>query len=440
MGEGLVKYRTTCYEQPKIINPPTFDFENVRPASRSSRPSHRLAEGKTLASIASSWGSSSTKRTHRATISSISGPYDFKRVEPSRERIFRPLILSIHSHGNELQPLPEFDEAICDDDAGLTFPPPALTKSRSEPMLSRPSTVFTIPRKPVPSRAPSMDVSRSSMESRNTLNESNRPSQSIHRRPSIAASQSTQDFLNALDTRLPQPPPLLRSKSGPEPVYTLYRRASDQSLRLRTHLEERSQIERRFQECDTILEDKEGDLERSPVFAHPTAQKDSTYLRTLKQPRSTEWFRTPFPQKPGNLPQPSRAPPSPLSPFLALSARSRISQWLHSSPVPSPIDAAEPTATPSTAPFYSLRPSEGPTRGSVSSSSIYSSPTVAETMVWSTPKGSPHGKGSSLSSCLTSVQAGAVGEEKMGPTAGGCEGKMVPTEVNVREVGVGLAF
>ena len=444
MGEGLDRYRKICCEQPKSTNSHTFDFEKVRPASRSSRPSQWLPEGKTLASMASSWGSSATRRTYRSTTSSISAPYDFKRVEPSRERGFRPLILSIHSHGNELQPLPEFDEAICDDDAGLTFPSPALTKSRSEPMLSRPSTAFTIPRKPVPSRAISMDVSRSSMESRNTFNESGRPSQSIHRRPSMAANQSTQDFLDALDTRLPQLPPLLRSRSGPEPVYTLYRRASDQSLRLRTHLEERSQIERRFQECDTILEDKEGDLERSPVDAHATAWKNSTYLHTLKQPRSTEWFRTPFPPKTRSPPQPSRAPPAPPSPFLGPSARSRISHWLRSSPLPSPVVASDPAPISATIPFYSLRPSEGPRRTSTSSSSIYSSSTAAETLVWTTPKGSPHGKGSSLSSCLTSVQPEVVSvpfsAEKMGPVRGGFGEKMVPTEVDVREVGVGLAF
>lgn len=438
MGEGFDRYRQICCEQPKPANPPTFDFENIRPASRSSRPSQWLAEGKTLASMASSWGNSTTRRTRRSTVGSISAPYDFKRVEPPRERGFRPLTLSIHSLGNELRPLPEFDEAICDSDAGLTFPPPALTKSRSEPMLTRPSTAFTIPRKPVPSRALSMDVSRSSMESRNTLNESGRPSQSIHRRPSMAANHSTQDFLDALDTRLPQAPPLLRSKSGPEPVYTLYRRASEQSLRLRTHLEERSQIERRFQECDTILEDKEGDLERSPISAHATTRVSH---HNLKQPRSTEWFRTPFPPKTRSPQQPTRAPPSP---FLALSARSRISQWLRSSPLASPIEASEPTSSSTTAPFYSLRPSEGPRRTSTSSSSIYSSSTAAETMVWVTPKGSPHGKGSSLSSCLTSVQAGGgsmpFAEEKMGPGGGGFEEKMVPTEVDVREVGVGLAF
>lgn len=444
MREGLDKYRAFCFEQPKYINPPTLDFENVRPASRSSRASQWLAEGKTIASAASSWGSLTTKRTRRSTVGSISAPYDFKRVAPPMERGFRPLTLSIHSLGNELRPLPEFDEAICDSDAGLTFPPPALTKARSEPMLSRPSTAFTIPRKPVPSRGLSMDVSRSSMESRKMFNEPGRPSQSIHCRPSMAAAQSTQDFLDALDTRLPQSPPLLRSKSGPEPVYTLYRRASEQSLRLRMHLDERSQIERRYQECDTIPEDKEGDLERSPIFAHATTREDSTYHHQLKQPRSTEWFHTPFPAKVRIPQQPLRAPPAPPSPSLALATRSRISQWLRSSPLDSSTQVSGPASTSTTAPFYSLRPSEGPRRMSTSSSSIYSSSTAAETLVWTTPKGSPHEKGSSLSSCLTDVQAGAVSmpfvDEKMGPVGGVFEGKIDPMEVDVREVGVGLAF
>lgn len=203
-------------------------------------------------------------------------------------------------------------------------------------------------------------------------------------------------------------------------------------------------MERRWQECDTILEDKEGDLEKSLVSAHATIRKDGGYHNKLAQPRSTEWFRTPFSPPPPLPQQPSRAPPAPPSQFLALSTRSRISQWLRSSPLTSPIKASEPTSTPITAPFYSLRPSEGPRRTSVSSSSIYSSSTAADTLVWTTPKGSPHRKGSSLSSCLTSVQAGAVGVpfvgEKMGSVEGGFEEKMVPVEVDVRELGVGLAF
>ena len=430
--EALEEYGKMCCEQPGPVDPPTFNLGTIRPVSRSSRPPQWLAEGKTLAIKASSRARLITRRARPSKIGSIGAPYDFKRVEPSRERGFRPLTLSIHIPGNELPLLPEFDEAICDQSAGLTFPRPALTKVRSESTLSRSSTAFTIPRKPVPAQAVSMDVCRSSMESRYTTNEIGRASQSLHRRPSNAASQSTLDFLDVLDIQLPQRPPLLRSKTGPEPVYTLYRRASEQSLRLRAHLEERSQIERRFQECDTILEDKEVDLERSPISARLSngITVARPVLRGLTQPRSTEWFGTPLPP-----PQPSRAAPAP-PPFSlpqsarTVSARTRISQWLRSSPLTSPTQPTEPT-TISTS-FYSLRPSSTYQRTSISSTSIHSSFTAAETTAWTTPpRGSPHQKGSSLSSCWTSMQAGEGGftGEKFGSVV-----------VEVRDVGVGVAF
>lgn len=446
--EALGTFNEICCEQPKPIQLPVFDLDEPRPASRASRPSQWLAEGRTLASRASSRASFTPRRTRRSTVGPIGAPFDFKKVEPPRERGFRPLTLSIHIAGNELPTLPEFDEAICDGDAGLTFPKPALTKARSETMLSRPSTAFSIPRKPVPSRAGSMDASRCSMDSHYTLNEPSRPSQSLHRRPSIAASQSTQDFLDALDARLPQSPPLLRSKSGPEPVYTLYRRASEQSLRLRTHLEERSQIERRFLDCDTILEDKENDGERSPVFTRPNRAATlgtSIPQHKLTQPKSTEWFRdhlSPLPLPP----QPSRsAPPAPItlpshsqpsfppaSPT-SQSTRSRISQWLRSSPLASPTKTND--ASPA-APFYSLRPSSIHKRTSISSSSIYSSSTAAETTTWTTPRDSPHRKGSSLSSCLTSVQPTEMGTVG----APGLQEKLRDITMEVRDVGVGVAF
>lgn len=430
MREALDNYREICCEQPQPVRPPTFDFESSRPASRSSRPSQWLAEGRTFASRASSRASDVTRRTRRSTIGSIGAPYDFKKAEPPRERGFRPLTLSIHIPGNELPPLPQFNGAFCDDDAGLTFPAPVLTKSRSESMLSRPSSAFTIPRKPVPSRTVSMDVSRASMESRYDSHQLGQTAHLIHRSPSVAASQSTQDFLDALDDRLPNFPPLLRSKTGPGPAYTLYRRASEQSLRLRTHLEERSQMEHKFLDCDTILEDKE---EKSPIATDPASAGlpgECKPAHKLNQPRSIEWFRTPF--SPPS--QPSRAAPSPPSPSPAVSARTRISQWLRSSPLASPTD--QPETSPAPTPLYYLRPSSVHKRISISSSSIYSSSTAAETTAWTTPRSSPHRKGSSLSSCLTSVQAagGGIGEGVF------MVEKDRDMEVSVRDVKFGVAF
>lgn len=440
------KYSAVCCEQPKPIATPSFDFEHIRPLSCSSRPSQWLAEGRQLASRASSRASFSTRRKH-TTIGSIGAPYDFKRVElPPCRAGFRPLTLSIHIPGNELPPLPEFDEACLDDSIGLTLPQPVLTKSRSDSILSRPSTSFAIPRKPVPSYAASMDLSRSSMDSRYTLNTLPSLSQSCvtsqqptTRRPSIAStSQSTRDFLDSLDTRLPQSPPLLRSKSGPEPVYTLYRRASEQSLRLRTHLEERERV---TAWCDTILEDnKEGDVDRSAGM--PTVRQileAATPIETkaqLSNQRSAEWFQSSlFPsstQCPQQSNQESVIPPEDTSipRPRAPSTRSRISQWLHRSTPPiSPIK-----------PFYSLHPPfsthhDRPRRPSISSSSICSSASTAAdlatmtTTPTTTARSSPHRKGSSLSSCFTM-------QTTMVPSL--AEAEKLPMDVQVREVGVAI--
>ena len=380
--------REICREQPQSIEPLAFEIKECRPASQySHRPSQWLADGRSFASRASSRASLTSRRNggRRPTVGSIGAPYDFKRVgyQPGRGGGFRPLTLSIHLPGNELPTLPEFDEASLED-ACLMFPPPALTKSKSDPMLlRRSSTAFSIPRKPVPSRTVSMDASRTSVDSRYTLNDSGRASQSIYRRPSIAPSQSTQDLLDALDARLPQSPPPSRPKPGAEPVYTLYRKASDQSLRLRTHLEERQQIERRFPECDTIMEDKEGDLDKSPVM---TRQTGPALLSEAEIPSAQTKAAKPIEELISS--QRPRAPSS---------TRSRVSQWLlRANPVPV---KDEPQ------PFYALRTTSPTEKRASVSSSIYSmSSTAAETTntAWTTtPRSSPHRKGSSLSSCQT---------------------------------------
>ena len=374
-----------CCEQPQPVQPLSFETRDPQTTNPTPhRASQWLADSRSFASRASNKASLTNRRSRarRTTVGSIGAPYDFKRVEQPRGRGvgYRPLILSIHLPGNELPALPEFDEATLHD-TFLALPPPALTKSRSEPLLSRSSTAFSIPRKPVPSRVASMDVSRSSIDSRYTLNDMARGSQSLRRQPSVAPSHSTHDFLDALDARLPQSPPLSHSKSGPEPVYTLYRRASEQSLRLRTHLEERQQLERRFPECDTIMEDKEGDLDKSPVFDRLTGsallgEKD---LDTPKQPSQAVEEVTC--QRP-------RAP----------STRTRISQWLLRANSASTI----PPASKPEEPFYSLRPSSTHDRTSMSSSLYSTSSTAAEPITtWTTPRSSPHRKGSSLSSCQT---------------------------------------
>lgn len=420
--EALDKYREICHEQPRPV-PSRFEFPSPRPASRSSqRPAQWIAEGRSLASRASSRAS----RAARPSVSrrpTIGTPSDFKRVEFPNERAtgFRPLQLSIYLPGNELEPLPWFEE---EPELNLAHPPKALVKSRSESILARPSTSFTIPRKPVASRSISMDGSRFSIDSRYTSSELNLSARS--RRPSVTTSQSTQEFLDALNARLPQSPPLLRAKTGPEPVYTLYRRASEQSLRLRTHLEERQQIESRLPECDTIVEEKlidDGNRSLSPISSHDSP------VNALPNENVFAFGRPSSPSPPPTVPLPplptaSGSPsftlpiqaPSPLplhsqtsktdllhpklyTPAEPPSVRARISQWLmraSSQSSPNLIDT-KPDA-------FELRPS---TDSALSASTIYSMSNGPElASPWTTPRSSPHRKKSSLSSCQFSAPGG----------------------------------
>lgn len=145
-------------------------------------------------------------------------------------------------------------------------------------LFRHPSNSFSIPRKPVPTRTSSADPSRFSMDSQFTLNWVGGPSKaqsivhlrpnSFERRPNFLTTRSAQEFLNALDSRdcaLPQPPPAV-TRSNSEPPCTIYRRASEQSLRLRTHLEERQSLEGRLPNCATIQE------EVSPLSPRPVEQ------------------------------------------------------------------------------------------------------------------------------------------------------------------------
>ena len=420
--EALDKYEEICYEQPRLAPPPNFDFENLRPASRSShRPTQWITEGRNLASRASSRASFATRQsvTRRPTIGI---PYDFKRVEQLSGRTggFRPLQLSIYLPGNELEPLPVFEEEPKNSD--LAHPPKALLKSRSESILSRPSTSFTIRRKPVATRSVSLDASRFSIDSRHASSELNLGTR--RRGPSIATSQSTQEFLHTLDARLPQSLPVLRSKSGPEPVYTLYRRASEQSLRLRTHLEERQQIENRLPECDTIMEEKRidnGNRGLSPISSHDSPIDTSGLPHDKMFPEHTPSLPPSVPLPP--LPTAESSPsltlpiqvPSPLlqsqasttdllqskpyTPIELASVRSRISQWLMRATSQSSPNLVETKATNTGT--FELRPS---TDRASTASSIYTTSNGPElASPWTTPHSSPHWKKSSLSSCQFSV-------------------------------------
>ena len=282
-----------------LHHPPEYNLDHAHATPRSSfrqstchRPSSslrrsawfpesRLRTSRSLSRI------SFTSRRSTTSRPTIGAPSEFRRVQSGRisplrrSPVFRPLQLSIYLPGNELPDLPIFweDEADETEEVTLDQPVQALTKARSDSMLLRhPSSSFSIPRKPVPSRTSSLDASRFSMDSQFTLNWVGFPSKSqsidhlrsksIECRPSFIATRSAQDFLDALDARdtcLPKPPPAtIRSNS--EPSYTIYRRASEQSLRLRTHLEERQSLEGRLPNCATIQE------EISPMSPRPGEQ------------------------------------------------------------------------------------------------------------------------------------------------------------------------
>ena len=279
--------------------PPEYVLDIAHSASQSS--SQKLKSQRPSSSLRqSAWLSESRFRPSRSLSRmsftsrrsalcrpTIGVPSEFRRVQSGRisplrrSPAFRPLQLSIYLPGNELPDLPIFweDGADMGDDVKLERPAQALVKSRSESMLLRqPSSSFSIPRKPVSSRMSSLDASRFSMDSQFTLNWVGSPSKSrsidhlrsksTDRRPSFMTTRSAQDFLDALDARDShslQPPPAAM-RSNPEPSCTIYRRASEQSLRLRTHLEERQSLEGRLPNCATIQE------EISPLSPRPREQ------------------------------------------------------------------------------------------------------------------------------------------------------------------------
>ena len=420
LWSALDKKRDVCYEQPQPLAPPTFDNQCLPSESQSfHRPSQWLVEGRNLASRASSRGSFSTRRTtnYRPV---IGAPSDFRKVEHPNERHerFRPLELSIYRPGNELPPLPVFSEEPEEDEQGLQIPPQVWNKARSESLSSRPSMSFSIPRKPLGStRSLSLDASQDcSYGGDLSLALGTR---SIHRRPSIVTNKSAQDFLETLDSRLPKSPPPLRSKSGPEPVYTLYRRASEQSLRLQTHLQEREKIESQLPDCGTILEEKSPDAPRkfpdlSPISSHGDAADDlPQYPQSHCEHASSSFITCPSPahlQSHASLHKLLETNSSP--PAHSVSARSRISQWLLRSSSSLSVFESLPSPDQVTSP---RRPSMVRDRASTVSSFSTSSNAPELATPWTTPRSSPRSrkKRGSISSCQTGfVQRLHFGEEK----------------------------
>lgn len=303
-------------------------------------------------------------------------------------------------------------------------------------MLLRPSTAFSIPRKPVPHRTASMDQSRYSMESHYTFSEpiAGPESKSVHRRPSVIARHNTQDSLDALDTCLPQTPPSLRSKPGPEPVYTLYRRASEQSLRLRTHLEERSQIERRLPDFDVIPEERHMDVSNKSEGLSPILDRDEvTPVDDLLGNRASDHTRSNSSPSLASSKFQLRSSlaipvPAPIKP----SRRSVVSQWLLKS-VSSQMSLrgdCDYLAQSSTADYTGHQACAFRDRSSTDSSTIYSSSTAADlASPMTTPHSSPHKKLNSVSTYHT------VSRPRMS-----YDWEKKPVVLDVNQKSVGMAF
>lgn len=285
-------------------------------------------------------------------------------------------------------------------------------------MLSR----FSIARKPLGSLRPrSLDATDGSYADELSFALGRR---STRRQTSIATNQSTRDFLETLDARMPKTLPRSRSKSGPEPVYTLYRRASEQSLRLRTHLEEREKIERQLPECGTIPEEKQSSessrkfSDLSPISSHgdttedlpqqypqPHSRHDSSQSVTCNTPPAHHQSQTSFHKLFDSYPFPS--PPSTAQ---GSSARSRVSQWLSRSHTNSPRSLSGtslPGTSLSSSPHeHDVHRSSTTTRdrtSTVSTVSISSNSAGELATPWTTPRSSPwklRSRGS-FSSCQT---------------------------------------
>ena len=380
-----------CYEQPRSYAPPVYNHTLQRSLSISSwrqsnypRPltSHRPSTSHTrrLSISARPLSQISYKlRKGPARRPVIGAPTDFRKVQSGRispvrkAPTFRPLQLSIYLPGNELPELPVFwigdNEKDNEEVEGVERPTQVLVKTRSEPLLSRrPSSSFSIPRKPLASRSSSVTFdNRYSMESTftlNTISDFPKPPRSRstdqlrrpypQRRSSLANTRSTQDFLDALEARLSPPPPVaLRSTTDSS---TIYRRASEQSLRLRTHLEEREELEMRLPDLveeTSPLSPKSKETKKAPQLSpisdtgsifesnHSFTEKNlahhtsKTSLRSggaepqiSHQAHSSDGSRTLVddPRRPSTTHSPT--PALPVKAGITDTLRNRLSQWL----------------------------------------------------------------------------------------------------------------
>ena len=150
---------------------------------------------------------------------------------------------------HQLSPiLPHFGEiddlSFPADDKELSYPPAAITHSRSESALS-----FRIPRKPV--------RSSSGTSSEWTAQFKPRPD-----------SLSAQELLAALEHQLPKAPPQARLRSATEPpAYE----------RVKSALHERFELEQRLKDIEEIIEERKSVYFNSRPTSRATSRPASIY-------------------------------------------------------------------------------------------------------------------------------------------------------------------
>ncbi len=230
---------------------------------------------------------------------------------------------------------------------------------------------------------------------------------SIERRQSVA---TTQEFIDALDCHFPRPPPpaVIRSSSNtPEPSFTIYRKASEQSLRLRIHIEERQSLEKRLPDLLEEVSPVSPALDGKLPGLSPILDSDDFETADNLHPKSSSeekhWFRTSVHAEPIKHEARSSSgsstllnPPTPLldalradneTPALVPSVttsissnaqssiRNRFSQWLlkalPTAPTPEPISQERRASTPLS--LYSVTTTENARSAHTKQSSLSSS-------------------------------------------------------------------
>lgn len=246
---GVEKPMTILHHQPRLVPPPLPEPQD-RPHTRSASREW-VTRTRSFASRASSRGSFSVKRHVNAYNGPrrphIGAPTNFVHIQnalPRRAERFRPLELSIYMPENQLSPiLPHFGDVDVERASMMSFPPAALTHTRSDSALSN----FSIPRKPL--------TSHKSISGRIERIPSTEWTRTLGPRPTLPESPSTQELMAALEQELPIAPPQarLRSNTGPARIIS----DSQRVAKVKSIMQEKFELERRLRDIDNIIEERQ---------------------------------------------------------------------------------------------------------------------------------------------------------------------------------------